>query len=142
MSARARGFLAALACCYLAIGSLARVTGLTPKGVHCPTAPVQEVAVEQGEPGSPEAPQTFQTRKPKPGDPGFVQCQCAEKKAASAEAAKEKSSGSEPFTPSLEPPSSQFRILAPALRCPWPRMELDERVPSLARAPQCPPPKA
>jgi hypothetical protein len=52
----------------------------TPDGVQCPTAPVQTVL-------KPLKAQCgcivgFKAVKPKPGDKGFVQCRCAEKKSA------------------------------------------------------------
>ncbi|HTQ09712.1 MAG TPA: hypothetical protein VMI31_06535 [Fimbriimonadaceae bacterium] len=63
----------------LAVGLVSITSGfpLTPAGVQCPTAPIQRI----------EAPVTccgrvvgYEMRAPKPGEPGFVQCRCAEKR--------------------------------------------------------------
>ena len=50
----------------------------TPKGVQCPTAPVQRVVARDccGKPI---------VRAPKLGEKSFVQCRCAEKKSAAVE---------------------------------------------------------
>ena|SRR5579862_4992475 len=50
---------------------------LTPDGVQCPTAPIQTIAVPVSCCGKVIG---YQQRAPKPGEPGFVQCRCAEKR--------------------------------------------------------------
>lgn len=55
----------------------------TRKGIQCPTAPIQKVVVNEVEKLSDGETAMVQVeRTPQPGDPGFVQCHCAEKKAA------------------------------------------------------------
>jgi hypothetical protein len=54
---------------------------ITPKGIHCPTAPVQQetlLVIEKDVSGVPKL--VPLTRKPIPGELTFKQCQCAEKK--------------------------------------------------------------
>lgn len=51
---------------------------VTPYGVQCPTAPVQSISVAMQCCGK----TVCATRAPRPGDKGFVQCRCAEKKSA------------------------------------------------------------
>lgn len=48
---------------------------VTPRGVQCPTAPVQTVVVR-------DCCGRLVARVPKPGERTFVQCRCAEKKTA------------------------------------------------------------
>ena len=61
---------------------VASVFGLRPTtrpGVQCPTAPVQRLVVR-------DCCGRVVSRAPRPGDRVFVQCRCAEKKAASTKA--------------------------------------------------------
>lgn len=57
----------------------------TPKGVQCPTAPIQSVAqiIFMKDCCGKLLPRTI-FRKPREGEAGFLQCLCAEKKAADA----------------------------------------------------------
>lgn len=85
MDARLRTLIAVLACVYLGIGAMTRTAKLTPDGVHCRAAPVQTVAeTPENKSCCEKETSEAKVRKPKPGDAAFLQCQCAEKKAASA----------------------------------------------------------
>jgi len=58
---------------------------VTPEGVQCPTAAIQEIR-------SPvkdccDHIVGFLTHKPRPGDKGFMQCRCAEKRSSQQQAA-------------------------------------------------------
>jgi hypothetical protein len=67
----------------LALCSVLQLTPVTPKGVQCPTAAVQsiiDIVYVKNYSGEMVA-QTIQ-RKPREGDASFLQCRCAEKKAA------------------------------------------------------------
>ena len=83
---RSRAQLAALLGLALIIGWTAstRLMVCTPLGIHCPTASVQSVTVPvksccgQGV--------GYASRKPMPGEHGFVQCRCAEKRAGQQQA--------------------------------------------------------
>jgi len=50
----------------------------TPKGVQCPTAPVQQIAVAVK--SCCNGVVTYQFRKPRIGEKEFLQCRCAEKR--------------------------------------------------------------
>ena len=55
----------------------------TRQGLQCPTAPVQSITVTEVKKDCCGHPVTLSvTRKPKPGEPGFQQCNCAEKQAS------------------------------------------------------------
>jgi hypothetical protein len=98
----------------------------TPTGVQCPTAPVQLIKVAAKDCGC-------KVRAPKPGEKGFVQCRCAEKRSAKAIAS---SSGKEraALLPSpmistalLSPSKARFSALPD-----WPKLE---RAEDLAKPP-------
>lgn len=58
-------------------------TRLTPRGVQCPTAPVQQVVeVVQTRDAHGHLVGMTIVRKPQEGEAGFKQCRCAEKKSA------------------------------------------------------------
>lgn len=71
-------FAILLAACVV-LCSIAPCFSVTARGVQCPTAPVQEIKVPVL--SSCGCIEGFVTRSPKPGERGFVQCRCAEKRA-------------------------------------------------------------
>ncbi|GEM_PF-1499898 len=60
--------------------SVSRAATVTPRGVQCPTATVQSVVVAKRD--CCDRIVGYEVRKPKEGEQGFLQCRCAEKKAA------------------------------------------------------------
>lgn len=66
--------------------SVSRAATVTPRGVQCPTAAVQTVLVAKRD--CCDRIVGYEVRKPKEGEKGFLQCQCAEKKAAQHGAAE------------------------------------------------------
>lgn len=78
--ATSRGRLAALLMAALfGWASSTQITACTPNGVQCPTAPVQTVVETLSCCGKTVG---YAQRPVRPGDKGFVQCRCAEKRAA------------------------------------------------------------
>lgn len=74
--------------------SISRFTTTTPAGRHCPTAAIQVVAISEFGSG-----RSSETRKVVEGDKEFVQCDCAEKRAAesSSPARQEAGPAAQPF---------------------------------------------
>ena len=72
-------FVAILATLGLVCATLFGFVPSTPKGIQCPTAPVQAVFVRN-------CCGRLVARAPKPGERAFVQCRCAEKRAAAHDA--------------------------------------------------------
>lgn len=69
---------AILLACWLFVCVGLQFHPMTPDGVQCPTAPVQSVLVPiKVACGCVVG---YRARAPKPGEKGFVQCRCAEKK--------------------------------------------------------------
>jgi hypothetical protein len=63
----------------LAFFSVARIATITPTGQQCSTAPVQSILVAVHLPcGHVE----YVSRAPRPGDKGFLQCRCSEKRSS------------------------------------------------------------
>lgn len=73
--------------------SVSRAATVTPRGVQCPTAAVQEIVVAKRDCCNRIV--GVEVRKPREGEKGFVQCRCAEKKSAQHGAA-------EPTVPRVE----------------------------------------
>lgn len=71
--------------CALSLVLLSMGIGVaTPAGVQCPTAPMQLIRVAIKEKCG--CVRGFVERAPRPGEKGFLQCRCAEKKAPKATA--------------------------------------------------------
>lgn len=66
--------------------SVSRAATVTPRGVQCPTAAVQEILVAKRD--CCDRIVGYEVRKPREGEKGFKQCQCAEKKVAQHGAAE------------------------------------------------------
>jgi hypothetical protein len=86
---------------------------ITPAGVQCPTAPVQTVVVKSQR--CCEKSGHVVVRAPKPGDKGFVQCRCAEKKNGQQKSALSTkfdlyASTAKPLTTPLMPPSAYAAV--------------------------------
>lgn len=100
-------FLAAV----LGLCSVLHVAPITPKGRQCPTAPVQvvtEVTYEKDCCGK-LVTRSIQ-RKPRDGELGFVQCRCAEKKAAETQQKTESSESSRFSLVAVLNPLVQFKL--------------------------------
>ncbi len=63
--------------CFVGLGSIGQYS-FTPQGVQCPTAPVQTILAAKLCCGSVVG---YEQRAPKPGEAGFLQCRCSEKRA-------------------------------------------------------------
>ncbi|MFI5386049.1 MAG: hypothetical protein ACHQ50_08005 [Fimbriimonadales bacterium] len=72
--------IAALMAAWVFLFSALQFLPLTPDGVQCPTAPVQTITDAVRDCCGKLV--GYSIRAPQPGDPGFVQCRCAEKKSA------------------------------------------------------------
>lgn len=68
-----------LAACLLVCSGF-QVCLQTPHGIQCPTAPIQKITVTKRDCCGRVV--GYETRAPKPGEAGFMQCHCAEKKAS------------------------------------------------------------
>jgi hypothetical protein len=80
----------------------------TNSGIHCPTAPIQSVTVANLSCCGKVI--IFTSRKPRPGEKGFVQCRCAEKRSAQQQA------GIGATVPHLDMMASQAFVLHLPLR--------------------------
>ncbi len=79
-----RLFLLVLASVCLTLQSYLIISPQTPLGKHCPTAKIQWVRDLPSTGTTPEPVRLMKVRKPVTGEIEFVQCRCAEKKAAEA----------------------------------------------------------
>lgn len=71
----------------MAFCSVNQVMPKTAEGTQCPTAPVQMITVPiKSHCGCVIG---YETRQPKPGERGFLQCRCAEKKASETQTVSE-----------------------------------------------------
>ena len=77
-------WVACLVVLVLAFVSVNFSFAFTPDGVQCPTAAVQLITVATKSSGGKPS---VCCRAPRPGDTGFVQCRCAEKRGAQQQAA-------------------------------------------------------
>lgn len=73
-----------------ALCSVLYVVPVTPKGIQCPTAPVQSVTeVVASKDSTGKVVEQSIKRMPREGEKGFLQCRCAEKRAAEGQDRKE-----------------------------------------------------
>ena len=78
--ARRINFFALFVACLFLLCSALKVSPQTQAGLQCPTAPIQAIRVAVKDKCG--CILGYKSVAPKPGDKGFVQCKCAEKKSA------------------------------------------------------------
>lgn len=138
-----QGILAFHLCVVLLLSAARIWIVFTPRGTQCPTAPVQQIQVS-----SPVVPQdgfpssTAMVRPPIEGEPGFVQCHCAEKKAATQQESTPKARELE-LVPTAPIPSARECIVCFCARGDASGSSPRETLwPNPASAPRTPPPQS
>lgn len=122
--------------------SVLHLSPLTPKGVQCPTAPVQsvtEVVYVKNCCGK-IVPQTIQ-RKPREGESAFVQCRCAEKKAAETQQKTESNESSRFSFVAILTPNIDFKVPVALVFCNLGIMCPESAILSDQTEPLTPPPR-
>ncbi len=125
----------------LTLQSFLIISPQTPLGRHCPTAQIQWVRDRIPTGTSSEPIRLMKVRKPKTGEVEFVQCRCAEKKAAESSEKKMLSTRFE-IQPTLFLFEEAAGLLIPTYRLPksilGPDVKSDYR--DWCPSPQTPPP--
>ncbi|HVT10996.1 MAG TPA: hypothetical protein VHE55_01910 [Fimbriimonadaceae bacterium] len=111
--------LVMLACC-VAFFSVSPPP-MTPDGKQCPTAPIQTISVPVKSCCGKVL--CYEHRAPKPGEAGFVQCRCAEKRAS------QQRNAMAPKVPLYLPVEAEPLEVAGRLDFPETPVPLDEQIP-------------
>lgn len=126
----------------LGLCSVPYVSPMTPKGVQCPTAPVQsvtEVVYVKNCCGK-LVPKTIQ-RKPREGESTFLQCRCAEKKEADSQQKPESNESSRFSFVAILTPIIDFKVPVALVLRNVGIMCLEAAIPSDQTEPLTPPPR-
>lgn len=126
--------LAILAAIAFLLNAILVVPPRTRIGLQCPTAPIQTITITHIDKDCCGHPiEVTERRAPRPGEPGFKQCACAEKKAA--QTAEDRAFSKFAFftlpetEPELRLPARMRSLCDQSYRCPKVRSEEEPPVP-------------